>query len=286
MRIYVAYLATDGGADAVALGVRLARTLSAGLDIGMVLPPDVQAGLHAGDFEEVLTDQADTWLAEARATVPDGIDVATHIAFYESSAEGIIAEAERTGASAIVVGGSGGGLVGGHTLGSVVNELVHSSPLPLVLLPRGLRRSRAERIREITCAMGDRAGAQHLLDTAIAAATYSRAPLRVVSLIALDRAPRGHRPDEKVVAEATAHAQQAFDEARSRLPADADVSWTIVSGPTVEDAVNRLDWHDGDIIMVGSSRLAVARRLFLGSTAAKMLRVLDVPMVIVPKEDA
>jgi hypothetical protein len=41
--------------------------------------------------------------------------------------------------------------------------------------------------------------------------------------------------------------------------------------------------HDGDLIMVGSSWLSAPKRLFLGSTSAKMLRVLDVPMVIVPR---
>ncbi len=283
MRIYVAYLATDGGADAVAMGVRLARTLSAGLDIGMVLPPDVQAPLPSGEVGQALSEQAGRWLAEARDAVPDDVDVETHLAVSESAAEGILAEAERVGAAAIVVGGSGGGLVGGHTLGSVVNELVHSSPLPLVLSPRGLRRSKVERVREITCALGRRAGAPHLFDTAIRAAERSGCPLRVVSLIALDHASTGTAPDDQGIAEATAHAQASFDSARDRLSANTDVSWTIVSGPTVEDAVNKLDWHDGDLIMVGSSRLAVQRRLFLGSTAAKMLRVLQVPMVIVPR---
>jgi nucleotide-binding universal stress UspA family protein len=62
------------------------------------------------------------------------------------------------------------------------------------------------------------------------------------------------------------------------------VEATIVDGPSVESAVNKLDWRDGDLIMVGSSRLGAPRRLFLGSTAAKMLRVLEVPMVVVPRE--
>ena len=44
-------------------------------------------------------------------------------------------------------------------------------------------------------------------------------------------------------------------------------------------------WQDGDLVMVGSSRLAQPRKLFLGSTAAKMLRVLPVPMVVVPKHE-
>ena len=35
-----------------------------------------------------------------------------------------------------------------------------------------------------------------------------------------------------------------------------------------------------------SSRLAQPRRLFLGSTAAKMLHELPVPMIVVPRERA
>jgi nucleotide-binding universal stress UspA family protein len=62
------------------------------------------------------------------------------------------------------------------------------------------------------------------------------------------------------------------------------VTSTIVDGDTVEDAVSKLEWHDGDLIMVGSSRLSAPKRLVLGSAAAKMLRVLDVPMVVVPRD--
>ncbi|GAC80015.1 Nucleotide-binding universal stress protein, UspA family [Gordonia malaquae] len=284
MRLYVAYLATDGGADAVALGVRLARTMSAQLDIGMVLPPDRSAALHSGDFEDVLTSQATDWLTEATVGLPDDIEIKTHIAFHDSAAEGIITEAQRLGADAIVVGGSGGGIVGGHTLGSVVTELVHSAPLPIVLAPRGLRRSKVTRVREITCALGTRAGADTLFDTAVAASQRAQVPLRVVSLVALDRAAGYRGSPEEALADATRHAHERLDEARSHLPADATVTWDVVDGPTVEEAVNKLEWNDGDLIMVGSSRLAAPRRLFLGSTAAKMLRVLQVPMVVTPAD--
>ncbi|GEE02146.1 universal stress protein UspA [Gordonia spumicola] len=285
MRLYVAYLATDGGADAVALGVRLARTLSAQLDIGMVLPPDRSAVLHSGDYEDMLTAQATEWLSAAAALVPDDVEVATHIAFHESSAEGIIAEAQRVGAAAIMVGGSGGGLVGGHSLGSVVTELVHSAPLPVALAPRGLRRSKVKTVREITCALGTRAGADALFDTAVEASRRAHIPLRVVSLVALDRVGPQRGTPEAVLAAATGHARSHLDAARTHLPEGVTVTWDVVDGPTVEDAVDKLEWNDGDVIMVGSSRLAAPRRLFLGSTAAKMLRVLQVPMVVVPKSD-
>ena len=57
----------------------------------------------------------------------------------------------------------------------------------------------------------------------------------------------------------------------------------IATGKTVEDAAASLDWEPGDLLYVGSSRLAQPFHLFLGSTAAKMLRVLAVPMIVVPR---
>ena len=58
---------------------------------------------------------------------------------------------------------------------------------------------------------------------------------------------------------------ETLDRAKSGLPEDFPVAAVTVDGPTVEAAVDKLDWHDGDLIMVGSSRLAQPRRLFLGS---------------------
>ena len=46
---------------------------------------------------------------------------------------------------------------------------------------------------------------------------------------------------------------------------------------------SQLSWEPGELAVVGSSRLAQPRRLFLGSTAAKMLHELPVPMVVVPR---
>ncbi len=91
--------------------------------------------------------------------------------------------------------------------------------------------------------------------------------------------------DDAVRERAMTHAQQILDAAKSSLPEGFPVTATIVDGSTVEEAVSKLEWQDGDLIMVGSSRLCAPRRLFLGSTAAKMLRVLDVPMMVVPRDE-
>ncbi|MBI3214053.1 MAG: universal stress protein [Mycobacterium sp.] len=287
MKLIVGYLATPGGADALALGVRLARTLGAELEICLVLPPAALPALGGAtaNYEELIAEQGDKWLAEALEQVPSDVVARTHRIFDEWYADGLIGEAARLGADALVVGGSGGGIAGRYSLGTVVNELLHSSPLPVVVAPRGVRDSKVQRVREVTCALGERQGADLLLATAVRAAAAAGTPLRLVSLVALDPVFGSLRGDRDAMRErALEHARQTLEAAKNELPEGFPVSATIVDGDSVEDAVKKLDWHDGDIILVGSSRLSAPRRLFLGSTAAKMLRVLDVPMVIVPRD--
>ena len=274
-RIAVAYLATPGGDDAVAVSEQIAHTLGAELDLCMVLPSDRSAlATVPGD---VLNKEAESWLAAAAAGVRNDLTVRTHLSFDESSTTGIIAAAETIGAEVLVVGGAGGGVAGSLSLGSVVNDLVHASPIPVVIAPRGARLRRNERIREVTCAIGTRSGAGLLLETALTFCRDTQTPLRLVSLVAVDNS------DNLELAQQ--HAQDALDKAKAFLPEGIPITSRVATGPTVEEAVNKLGWHDGDVIMVGSSRLAQPRRLFLGSTAAKMLRVLQVPMIVVPKDE-
>lgn len=281
--VLVGYLATDGGADAVALGARFARSTGAPLELLMVLPPqDVARRAPALDYGNVLTDQAGDWLREARAQVGPGVECRTHIVHDESTAGGILARAGELGAAVVVVGSSGGGLIGHHSLGTVVNELLHSSSVPVALAPRGLRHTDVTRVREVTAAVGLKAGADRLIETAGRAADAARVPLRLLSLVAFDAWGGRVRRDENIHADARRHAESVVAEVREQNPSLAEVTWEVVDGPSVEAAVNQVDWHDGDALLVGSSRLAAPRRLFLGSTAAKMLRTVRVPVVIVP----
>jgi nucleotide-binding universal stress UspA family protein len=287
MKLVVGYLATPGGADAMALGAWLARTLGAEVEACIVLPPDsaLPSLIPTGGYEEVLAQQGEKWLAEALASVPDDVVARSHVSFDDSFADGLIRETARLQADIIVVGGSGGGLAGSYSLGSVVNELLHSAPVPVVVAPRGLRDSKVERVGEVTCALGQRQGADLLLDTAVRLSKAAGTPLRLVSLVALDPTFGALRGDRDAVRErAVAHAQRTLETAKSALPEGFPVTSTIVDGDTVEEAVSKLEWRDGDLIMVGSSRLSAPRRLFLGSTAAKMLRVLEVPMMVVPRD--
>ena len=104
MKLVVGYLATPGGADAVALGARLARTLGAELELCIVLLPD-RAGtarLSVGDYDELLAEQARE-MAERGRAIPADVVARSHVSFADSFAEGLIREIARLEADAIVV---------------------------------------------------------------------------------------------------------------------------------------------------------------------------------------
>lgn len=281
MKLVVGYLATTGGEDAVSLGVRLARTLGAELELRSVLARDdvTTPRVTSDKFHDVLAEQSSEWLADAMRLVPEDVTARGEVVVAESVAEALGDQARLLGAEAIVVGGSGGGLAGSLALGSFVDDLLHSAPVPVAVAPRGTRNSEVERIRTVTCAIGDRPGATRLLDTAIRASRATGAPLRLVSLVALDK------HGEQGVEAAREHAHATVESVKAALPDGAAVTAVVADGETIEAAVEGLAWEDGDLLMLGSSRLAPPRRLFIGSTAARILRHLQVPIVVTPGED-
>lgn len=284
VRIVVGYTATKAGRDAVAFASRLAAASAAELDIVLVLPAEGRSVITPPDagYDRYLRDQADAWLAEAAARVPEGIAHREHARYADSFAEGLIDIAGELGAGFIVVGAADGSSRGRHRLGSTTTELLHSSDVPVVLVPRGARKVAPEvGISRLTVAVGLRPGAEALLDEAVALSTATGAPLRLLSLVTVDLPAS---VDTGVIRIAgAAHADDVLAETRRALPAGVEAEAVTARGASIEEAVTHLDWQPGEVILVGSSRLAQPRRLFLGSTAAKMLHEIPVPMVVVPR---
>ncbi|KAA0925226.1 MULTISPECIES: universal stress protein [unclassified Rhodococcus (in: high G+C Gram-positive bacteria)] len=280
MRLIVGYQATPSGADGIALGATLARSLQASLDICLVLPQErpvpSKAPVEAG-YDDILIDRATGWLDEALTLVPEDVQARAHLLFDESFAQGLLDAVREFDAYMIVVGAAGDGLLGRHSIGTVTSDLLHVAHVPLALAPRGYRHSPPQRIREITCAIGNRPGAAELIEAATDLSVTAELPLRLLSLVSADeQSARGQS--------GLAKAEEVLRTVQAELPAGSDVQLRVAEGSGIEKAVSSLDWHDGDVLMVGSSRLAQPHRLFLGSVAAKMLRVVPVPMIVVPRE--
>lgn len=285
--IVVGYTATDAGADAAALGARLARSLGATVHLVIVLPTEGTRNAAVAPeraYEDHIRRQGKKWLEAAIVRMPQELTRSGHVRFAESFAEGLIAAGEEFDARLIVVGAAGGGLFGRHRLGSVASELLHSSTIPVALAPAGTAEQDDHVLPRVTVAVGTRPGADNLLDEAALVAASAGVGLRLVSLVPFDVPPGLDTGAIRVVGDA--HAHEVLAVAKELLPTDLDAAIEEAPGDTVEEAVSHLSWLPGEVILVGSSRLAQPRRLFLGSTAAKMLHELPVPMIVVPRTRA
>ena len=282
MRYVVGYSANARGHDAVNLAVALARGRGASLDLVLVVPEVQQFGAaHApkAGFETLLNEQAREWLDEALALVPADVPAEAHIRSGDSDAHALIEAAEELGADVLVIGATSGGLFKRFTIGSVASALLHASTVPVALAPHGYHRKEA--LTRISCGLGTRAGAEKLLDFAIGMAANRKVPLRVVSLLALDGGNSGDAAAAaREYAEKTVAAAAPVNQSGVQLAAKTDV--VVAQGRSIEEAVDDLDWEDGEVLVIGSSRLAQARSIFLGSTANRILRALPVPMLVVP----
>jgi nucleotide-binding universal stress UspA family protein len=281
MRYVVGYSANARGHDAVNLAVSLARGRGASLDLVLVVPEVQQFGAaHApkAGFENLLNEQARQWLDEALALVPADVPAQAHIRTGDSDAQALIEAAEELGADILVIGATSTGLFKRFTIGSVASALLHASTVPVALAPHGYYRQEA--LTRISCGLGTRSGAEKLLDFAIGMAANRKVPLRVVSLLALDGGDPAAAGAAREYAEKTVAAAAPVSPSGVQLAARTDV--VVAQGRSIEEAVDGLDWEDGEVLVIGSSRLAQGRSIFLGSTANRILRALPVPMLVVP----
>ncbi|WP_434809903.1 universal stress protein [Microbacterium sp. bgisy189] len=282
-RVVVGYTATKTGRDAVAVGARLAAATGAILDVAIILPsPRSVITPPDASYGRMLQTQAKEWIAGAIDRIPAEVTAHAHVRASESFAEGLNELADELHATHIVVGAADGASRGRHRLGATTSELVHSSDVPVVLVPRGARKVAAEvGIPRLTVAVGTRPGADALMSDASALAAATGASVRLLSLLAVDLPPSADTGAIRIAGSTAA--RDVLTAAKTTLPDGLEVDVTVAEGDSIEDAVSHLDWHPGEFLLVGSSRLAQPKRLFLGSTAAKMLHEVPVPVIVVPR---
>ncbi|MGH2970192.1 MAG: universal stress protein, partial [Solirubrobacteraceae bacterium] len=132
----------DGqGRASLYLAGMLARSAGDDLVVCAVLPaawPPSPARVDA-EYRAYLERTANTALEQARARLPADLEAGLLVHHARSAPAGLLEVAERHDAGLIVVGSSSAGALGSVALGSVSSRLVHSSPTPVALAPRGFR---------------------------------------------------------------------------------------------------------------------------------------------------
>jgi nucleotide-binding universal stress UspA family protein len=286
MHLTVGYLATSTGDDGVALASALAKTFDAEVDVVLVVRQELPDG-HPGraEYQQLLVERGEEWISRAidRLTA-NGVSASSTVMVGESFAESLVGFAEQKHSDLIVVGGARDGFFGGHTIGPVTGALLHSSPIPVALAPRGYADDPDEAFAAVTAAVPTRPGDDNPLPFAITLASAANLAIRMLSLVSAENLAEADNAREVRQLQVRAAEENLVVAARA-LPDAPEIESLVADGMTLESALKKLRWDDGDLLVVGSSRFAAPRRIFLGSTAARILAGVDVPVVVVPKAD-
>ncbi len=285
---YLVALTPLGGRDALSLGKMLARTGDVDLTVCVVVPQawDYPSPARVdAEYAAFLNRYAEDAMAEAREFLDDTVRAEYTSTSASSATEGLITTATESGAALVALGSARHGPLGRFTAGGIANEMLHASPVPVALAPRGYRPSPGARMSRVTCAFSGSTLSRSAFDAAVQLSARHGVPLRLATFVVRDRqmypSQVGYDAERLVAEQWREQAREAQEQALATLP-DA-VEATIVDGRDWEDALDALPWEEGEMLVVGSSRLGPVARVFLGSNSTKIIRSSPVPVLVIPR---
>jgi nucleotide-binding universal stress UspA family protein len=286
---YLVALTALGGRDALSLGRMLARTGGATLTVCVVVPQTSDYPSPArvdAEYAAFLNQYVEDTIAQACEYLGNAVRAEYTSTSASSTTEGLIAIATQTDAGLVALGSARHGPLGRFTVGGIANEMLHVSPVPVALAPRGYRPSYEARLRRVTCAFSGSTQSQSAFDAAVQLSRRHDVPLRLTTLVVRDRqmypSQVGYDAERLVAERWRAQAAEAQEKALATLPDDVGVEVGIAEGRDWEDALDSLPWEEGEVLVVGSSRLGPVARVFLGSNSTKIVRSSPVPVLVIP----
>jgi nucleotide-binding universal stress UspA family protein len=293
MSLLVAYAPDGRGKAVLHLAGMLARSAGEELVVCAVIPAPWYPSPARVDAEyrDYLEQTARAALEKARAQLPSDLPATSLVHDARSAPAGLLEVAEERDASLIVVGSASAGGAGHVTLGSTTSRLLHSSPVPVAVAPRGFRCAPDARVTRVTAAFGGTEGAEELVIAAAGQAARVGAALRLVSFAVRARPPYtsgvGTEADEAMIrewaAEIEAAGRAALDTVAGLPAVPRELEIAIGRGETWEEALEDVEWAEGDVLVVGSSSMGPVARVFLGSRATKIVQHAAVPVAVVPR---
>lgn len=292
MTYIVGYAPDERGKAALYLAAMLARSSGQDLVVCSVVPTPWFPSMAKVDSEyhDYLDGEADAALAYARSSLPSDVTAAFVRHHARSAPTGLLGLADQHDAELIVLGSSSAGVFGHIALGSVTDRLLHSSPRPIALSTRGFRAKPGTTVTRVTAAYGGSRAADDLVVASASVAARVGASLRLASFAVWSRPAYttrlGADGEDSVLGEWLADMRSATQEALAtvrELPdVPRDLEGVVGLGPNWAEALEDIDWAEGDVLVVGSSALGQLARVFLGSRATKIVRHSPVPVVVVP----
>ncbi|GAA1858447.1 universal stress protein [Pseudonocardia ailaonensis] len=273
MPIVTAYEDTPGGHDALVLGAQLARLTGLTPVVATVYPTDglgYSALARDPRWRERLETVARERFGRARALVAGdawGSEPEFAPLGPGPAAVALAEHADEIGAAVLVVGSTGGGLLGRLAPGNTVQRLLPAARCPVAIAPRGYRHTAAGEITAVGVAYDGTPEADHAAALAVHLAGRTGAAIRVVTVA----------DHESTVPAAGEIAAKAL----ARLPVEIDALADVVVGRSVGATLAELPERP-DLLVVGARGYPLMRRVLLGGIAGVLVRQARYPVVVVP----
>lgn len=292
MTVVVGYLAGKSGTAPLHLAVVAARTLGSPLTVATIVPKPWTYPSPArvdAEYASWATQLAADSAAEARRDLesmpkPVAVDFRSHA--HRSVSGGLVEVVSDLDAELLVLGSSANGALGQVVVGSTADRLLHSSPVPVMIAPRGYRAPRGGGLTRITCGFPGTPESVEVVRRINALAQRLKVPMRVITFAVRGRTmypPEvGLHAEDSILAAWEEQARDMMAQLRTDGVVDDDVVLQVVSGNDWGEALDDADWIDGEILALGTSPRGDIARVFLGSRGTKILRVSPVPVLVLP----
>ena len=293
MTVLVGYVPHKGGRGSLDLGLQLAHALGTSLSVVTVVPRQwstpslARVDAEYAEFAEQLGKQAEAKAQDYLVDPSVDIPIDYHAVTGRSVTSALLHAADECQASVLVLGSSTDGAVGRIVVGSTTDKLLHSSPIPLALSPRGFRSTAADGFSRVTCAFSDGEESEKVVAQAVAFARSLGTPTRVASFGV--RGGTMYPPEVGLSAEDSVldSWREQASHAQSRLRVEEviaeDTETVIATGAGWGESMSGVDWKPNELLVLGSSTLGPIARVFLGSRATKLIRHSPVPVLVVPR---
>jgi nucleotide-binding universal stress UspA family protein len=290
--VAVGYLASKGGRSSLYLAVEAAKTLRTSLTVVTVVPrPWMTPSLGRIDAEyaQYAEQLAANSATEARGYIDSiamGLDVKYHKVAHRSVSGGLLEAVSELEPEVLILGSAADGKLGQVVIGSTGDRLLHSSPVPMAISPRGYRGSKAGGLTRITAAYPGTPETLHVVERVTALAVQLDVPMRVITFAVRGRTmypPEvGLSAEDSILDQLATHAREGLARLKTDGVVGKDVDLQVVTGNGWDEALDAADWQDGDLLAIGTSPVGGIARVFLGSHGSKILRHSPVPVLVLP----
>lgn len=292
MTVVVGYLAGKSGNAPLNLAVGAARTLRTSLTVATIVPkpwtfpsPARVDAEYAAWADQLAADSAREAQREL-AGIGASLEISYHSHAHRSVSGGLTDVVAELDADLLVLGSSSNGQLGQVVVGSTADRLLHSSPVPVAIAPRGYRLPRGGALTRITCGYPGTPGSEEVVRTVAALAERLEVPLRVITFAVRGRTmypPEvGLHAEDSILAAWEMQAAEMLATLRTDGVVGDDVLLQVVSGNGWDQALDDAEWQDGEVLALGTKPRSDIAHVFLGSRGTKIMRVSPVPVLVLP----